>query len=259
MSIAKMQKAREMAAQNQPFFEESLRLITFAGDCAYVDKHPYIDGRPVQSTLMVVISGDRGLCGGYNAGVIRYATRYMETLGHPAKVIAIGSKAGDAFKRHMHYRPVNIYRGLTDSPIYGETEEIAKSIQEFYDEGEVDRVMLCYTQFSSMLVQQPHIVQLLPLEAPPIAGLPASYEPGGAEMLSSLVSFYLASRLYGAILESALCEQSARVLSMDGASRTAGEMITSLSLRYNRARQDLVTREITEIVAGADASNTLRG
>jgi len=254
VSIAKMQKAREAMDRNLPFLKESLRLASAAKSCLHGEKHPYLNDRPKKVTLMVVMSGDRGLCGGFNAAIIRYAQAHLETLGHDAKVITIGAKASDAFRRRQQYRQLASYRGLTDAPIYAEAEEIAAQIRGLYDTGEVDQALLCYTQFTSMLVQHPCILRLLPVEVPADRYAPLAYEPEGAEILEQIVPFYLASRIYGALLESSLSEQSARVLSMDGAVRTAGEMIQSLNIRYNKARQGVITQEITEIVAGADAS-----
>ena len=267
VSVAKMQRAREAMEQNRPFLDESRRLVSVAAGCmGWGEKHPYISGRPVRCTLMLVISGDRGLCGGYNAGVIRLATTEMEALGHPAKMVCIGAKAEDTFRRRKAFPQVGAYRGMSDAPIYAEAAEIAELIRGLYDAGEVDQVLLCHTQFFSMLAQAPAVVRLLPLEGQATgasATMPSamqaltSYEPAGAAMLDGLVPFYLASRIYGAILESAVCEQSARILSMDNASRTAGDMIQSLNLLYNKARQSVITQEIIEIVAGADACEVL--
>ena len=253
VAMAKMQRARDNVRENQAFLEESNRLAALVRKCMDGERHPYIDGRPLQNTLMIVISGDRGLCGGYNAGVIRYALNHLEGLGRPAKVITIGSKVSDAFRRRQSVRPIHAYRGVTDSPIYAEVADIAGIAQKMFDEGEVDQVLLCYTKFTSMLVQSPHMIQLLPVEDSEVETESVFFEPVGAEMLKSMVSFYLSSRLYGAVLESAVSEQSARILSMDGATRTAGEMIMSLTLRYNQVRQGAITQELTEIVAGADA------
>jgi F-type H+-transporting ATPase subunit gamma len=253
--MAKMQRARERMKENQPFLDESRRLATIAKNCLNGERHPYITGRAVSNTLMVVISGDRGLCGGYNAGVIRMALKHLESLDHPAKVITIGSKVSDAFRRRQAVRPVHSFRGLTDSPIYAEVSGIAETVRALFDEGEVDEVLLCFTHFTSMLLQNPEIIRLLPIEEDEFPGGAEFFEPGGVQMLGGIVSFYLASRLYGAILESSVSEQSARILSMDGAVRTAGEMIMNLTLRYNQARQSVITQELTEIVSGADAIN----
>ena len=256
VSIVKMQRAREDMQRNRPFLEESRRLVSYTRHCMDGERHPCLDGRPVQNALMVPVAGDRGLCGGYNASVIRSALAYMETLGYPCKVLAIGTKAGDALKRRRQYQPIHVYKGLTDSPFFADAVEIAAIIRDLYDAGEVDRVYLCHARFTSMLVQEPVVSVLLPVEVVPPVTVPASYEPGGEALVGRAVSFYLASSLYGALLEASVCEQSARILSMDGAVRTAGEMIRDLTLRYNQARQAVITREITEIVAGADASGS---
>ncbi|MCL1848648.1 MAG: ATP synthase F1 subunit gamma [Clostridiales bacterium] len=285
VAIAKMQKAREHMDANHAFLEGSGRLAAMARQCMDGEKHPYIEGRPVQNTLMVVISGDRGLCGGYNAGIIRFALHQLESLGRPAKVLTIGSKASDAFRRRQSFRPIRAFKGITDSPIYSEAAEIAQVILEQFNSGEVDEVLLCHTRFVSMLTQDPEISRLLPLGADQagggdtggesrgargqdagntdgqgisgVSGQDASgvvtFEPAGLPMLEGIISFYLTARIFGAILESAVSEQGARILSMDGASRTAGEMIANLTLRYNQVRQGAITQELTEIVAGADA------
>ena len=256
VSIVKMQRAREDMQRNLPFLEESRRLVSYARHCMDGESHPCLDGRPVRHALMIPVAGDRGLCGGYNAGVIRAALAHMDALGYPCKVLAIGAKAGDALKRRRQYEPIRVFKGMTDSPFFADAVEIAAMIRDLYDAGEVDRVFLCHARFTSMLVQEPVVRTLLPVEEAATGTLPANYEPGGAAMVGRAVSFYLASVLYGALLEAAVSEQSARILSMDGAVRTAGEMIRDLTLRYNQARQAIITREITEIVAGADASGT---
>jgi len=252
VSMAKLQRAREGMRVNAPFLEESRRLASMAKKCMDGEKHLILDGRPVENTLMIAISGDRGLCGGYNASVIRYTLSYLEKLGHPYKVITIGAKISDAFRRRQSCRPACSYRGLADAPIYTEIADIAEIIYNMFISGEVDQVLMCHTKFISMLAQNPEVSRLLPFDEDP-APCAEEYEPGGAEMLEQIARFYLASRLYSAILESGVSEQSARILSMDGASKTAGEMIASLTLRYNQARQAVITQELSEIVAGADA------
>jgi len=253
VSIAKMQKAREAMRRNQPLLDGSRRLATLAIGSLDGRRHPLTDIRPVQCTLMVVLSGDRGLCGGYNAGVVRHALAALDSFGRPAKVITVGSKAGDALKRRRAYRPFRAYTGLSDAPAFSDAEEIAALIRSVYDSGEADEALLCYTRFTSMLIQNPAIVRLLPLGAGGQDGAATAYEPKGEELLQGVADFYLASSLYGAMLEASVCEQSARILSMDGAVRTAGEMIQELGLSYNQARQGMITQEITEIVTAADA------
>jgi len=164
VSMAKLQRAREQMNENHPFLEESRRLASMAKKLMDGEAHPYLEGRPVENTLMVTISGDRGLCGGYNAGVIRLTLSHLESLGHPSKVIAIGSKVGDALRRRQAYRPIHTFRGMTSLPVYGEAYEIAGIVRDLYDRGEVDQVLMCYTHFTSMLVQNPEIVTLLPLD-----------------------------------------------------------------------------------------------
>ena len=256
VAMSKMQKAKERMNENLVFLDESCKLVHLAKRCMEGEEHPYIDGRLPQNTLVVIISGDRGLCGGYNAGIIRYALHYIEGLGRPIKVVTIGSKVSDAFKRRQSYRPIHAFKGISDSPMYSEAAEIAEIVRAQFDSGEVDEVLLCYTRFVSMLSQEPEVARLLPLDENVGAAAESdmlTFEPGGASMLENVVSFYLTSRIFGAILESAVSEQSARILSMDGAARTAGDMIGKLTLRYNQVRQGAITQELTEIVAGADA------
>ena len=253
VSIAKMQKAREAMRRNQPLLDGSRRLASLGVGCMDGRRHPLIDGRPVGCTLMVILCGDRGLCGGYNAGVVRHAMAALEALERPVKVVTVGLKAGDAFRRRGAFRPVRMFSGLSDAPMFSDAEEIAALIRSIYDGGEADEALLCYTQFTSMLIQNPAIVRLLPLGNAANDRKATAYEPGGEDMLHGVASFYLASRLYGALLEAAVCEQSARIISMDGAVRTAGDMIQELELSFNQARQGTITQEITEIVTAADA------
>lgn len=254
VSMAKLQRARELMSANAPFLEESRRLASLAKRCAAGERHPVIDGRPVKSALMVAISGDRGLCGGYNASMIRFTLRYLESLSYPARVITIGSKISDAFKRRASYKPVYSYRGLSDAPIYREIDDISGLMFDMFMSGEADQILMCHTRFISLLAQQPILTRLLPIDERD-EELIYEYEPDGFETLERIGRFYLTSRLYGAILESGVCEHSARIISMDGASKTAGDMIAGLTSRFNKARQAVITQELSEIVSGADAIN----
>ena len=252
VSTAKMQRSRESTAKNQPFRDETRRLAALARACMYGESHPYLGGRAVGNTLMVVLSGDRGLCGGHNVGVIRHAMTAIDELDHPAKVITIGAKAGEYFRRRR-IQPVRAFTGISDSPFYSEAAEIARVILDLFDSGQADQVLMCCTEFESMFSQHPRIQRLLPVDDGDPADASVSFEPADASFLRGVIPFYLASAIYGALLESSLCEQCARIVSMDGAVRNADEMIRRLTLRFNQARQGVITREISEIVSGADA------
>ena len=253
VATTKVQKARGRLKVNSSYLEEARYLAALSRHCVYGEKHPYITGKEVKRSLMIVISGDRGLCGGYNVSVIRHGVAKMAELKNPCRVITIGSKARDYFKRRSDHNLLESFTGMSESPFYPVVADIARLILDLYDKGEADEVWLCYTKFISMLLLEPKVVRILPIGEEPAKASAIRFEPKGAGILSSSVHFYLAAYIYGALLEAACCEQSARITSMDAAVKSADDLISGLTLVYNQARQSAITQELTEIVSGADA------
>ena len=252
VASSKMRRAKERVERSRPYFEVLHKALT---DIAAADielRSPYLKQRPVQRTLLVVIAGDRGLAGGYNANVLRLA----EAQPGEVTVLPIGKRTVEFFRR----RRIEM---LTES--FSEAASISVSdcftisdlVSKGYLAGQFDEVGIVYTRFVSMLTQTPACECLLPLEAHEVKRVPGVrplvlYEPSPHAVYDAIVPHYLAGMIYGAMCESVASELGARRTAMDAASKNAAEMIEDLSLRYNRARQGAITQEITEIVAGAE-------
>jgi len=188
-------------------------------------------------TLLAVIAGDRGMAGGYNAGVFRL----LSETPHD-EVIAIGRRACDRLGTQA--------RSAERFP-YAEARELAETICRRFAAGEIDRFVILSTRYDSMLSQTPELIPVLPLLGDGEAGGDALFEPSPEAVLNALIPQYVAGMLYGAVRESFACEVAARRVAMDNAGKNATEMIEALTLQYNRARQSAITQEITEIVAGS--------
>lgn len=258
VSTAKVQKARTQMEENRPFLRETERLVRIAAENASDARHPYLKRREEKRAAVIVISGDRGLCGGYNINANRHAAALIKSLGNDVKIITVGVKARDFFRRRYNKHLAHSFTGVADNPFYDEISGIAAIAQGWYDGGEVDQIYVVYTKFKSMLEQVPAEKRLLPFDMDAIPAEDGAKklvrcEPDGDIFLTRAVSFYLAASLFGLVLESSCCEQSARVTSMDSAVKNADEMIDTLTLQYNQARQGTITQEIIEIVSGADA------
>ena len=251
VAASKLRRAQNQVLASRPYFETLNSAIHQIVDATTELDSPYLEERPVKHSVYVVIAGDRGLAGGYNSNILKLC--YGQMSEDNFSVIPIGKKAVEFFKA----------RGVKlRSEAYFEAEDIsvsdcftlAKALCRAYKAGEVDRIVVGYTNFVSVLSQIPTTLQLLPL-ARNRAGKGSDagevvYEPGCEEVLDAIIPEYLGGVLYGALCESRAAEQAARRTAMDSATSNAQEMIADLSLKYNRARQAAITQEITEIVAG---------
>ena len=201
----------------------------------------------------MLVTSDRGLCGGYNANLIRKTSGLIAETQQEVKMVAVGRKGRDFFRRgKMEFLAEFI--GLGDNPTYNQAKEIAQEVVRLYEQGEADEVYLLYTEFVTALTQRPTQIKLLPIEQP--EGQPGkSYmvEPSPEEILSTLLPKYIETEIFWTILEGKASEQGARMTAMSSASDNAKEMIAKYTLAMNRARQAAITTEISEIVSGAAA------
>lgn len=253
VSQAKVQRARQKMDQNRPFFEQISRTMNDLGCNSVGSKHPYLLEREKNRSLIIVISSDRGLCGGYNINICKEAIALAKRLGE-VEFITIGSKVREYCRRRKKSIHKS-YQSISENPFYADAKEIADLALELYNSGQIDQLYLVYTQYVSMLTLTPKSVRLLPLTVPEQTEKPAlmRYEPGEENFLGSVTPMYLSAYIFGALLESAACEQASRITSMDAAVKNSTEMIDSLTLQYNRVRQGAITQELTEIVGGANA------
>lgn len=254
VASSKLRKAKARAEAVEPFFDALYEtMCDISNDSAF--KSVFSKSRDINSTLIIVIAGDRGLAGGYNSNVLKAALARKEELekNGTVKVLPIGKKAVEFFdKRNADM--ISRYQQIAETLTIYETMDISNEIIKCFKDKTIDSVELFYTTFVSALVQEPETIKVLPVDIPEEQNRPKSqtiYEPSPESVFDGLIPQYITGILYGAIIESFASEQASRRNAMESASDNATEMIDNLSLQYNRARQAAITQEITEIVSGA--------
>lgn len=258
VAAAKLRRAQEAVIAARPYAVKLTEVLGRVANAAGDVSHPLLEVRDGKKVAYIVITADRGLCGGFNSNTIRYAVRELKNIDNPS-IIAVGRKARDYFKRLDNVQIAASYVGLGEYVHFGQAQEIAKFVIEKYTEGEFDSVYLVFSEFINTLTQRPTKQKLLPVEPPKQKqekeGVSATYtfEPSPEVVLSELLPKYIEVSLYRAILESKAGEQGARMTAMDSATSNAKEMIDKLTLSLNRARQAAITKELAEIVGGAAA------
>lgn len=257
VSSAKLRKARERLEKSRPYFETIERTVREIIASTKGIQHEFINARTVKKALYIVIAADRGLCGGYNANVIRTAVDDMQ--GKDAvSVVTVGQKARDFFRKR-NYDLDGEFIHISEKPSYSDAQNIGRLCVELYKQQIVDEVHLVYTKFISTINQKPAILKLLPLEVNPEEvnikerEEVMEYDPSPEAVLEYVILKYIDSMIYGALVESSTSEQGARRVAMENATDNAEEMIEGLRLKFNRARQASITQEIAEIVGGANA------
>lgn len=272
ISATRVVKAQTAANDARPYSEHITQVITdLATGGAAVD-HPLLrQPEQVRKIGIVVLSSDRGMAGAYNAGVIRATEREINAFrseGLEYSLVTVGRKAASYF-RFRGYTITESFEGMSDKPTYEDARTVARSVVELFD-GDVDRIVLVYTQFVSMGTQKVTVRRFLPLEtdiAVDDAGDATSsgpsaqfeFEPSPNAVLESLLPRYVESRLFSALLDSAASEHASRQRAMKSATDNAEDLILKLSRKMNQARQDSITTEIMEIIGGAEALGNDKG
>jgi F-type H+-transporting ATPase subunit gamma len=261
VAAAKFRKAQEAVIQARPFAREMKGTLgRLAAIHAEVQEHPLVVKREsTEKEDLFVLTSDRGLCGSFNSNVLRAVEHYLldnQDRRDSIFLSTIGKKGNRYFRRQQVTIRQNVL-DLLDKPIYSRAVELAEDLAERYTSGEADRVTLVYNEFRSAVQQIVVFRTLLPLE-PPEAGegdefVDYLYEPDRTTLLDHLVRRYLANQLFMNILESVASEHGARMTAMENATENATEMIQDLTLVYNKARQAAITRELMDIVGGAEA------
>lgn len=255
---ARVLSARPYARAMEQVFGQLVEIAGEAQDAA--ELHPLLARRSGGRVLYIVVGADRGLAGGYNANVMKLALHDAEEFSD-AGYLAIGRKARD-FLRFRRLRLRGEFM-QTDEPDYGLARTVVSHVAEMFANNEVDEVRLVYSRFISVMTQRPTVVKLLPLVTPASEkrhtfAREITFEPSAREMLALLIPKYLETIVFHAMMEGKAGEFGARMTAMDAATRNAEEMIETLTLSYNRARQAAITTEITEIVGGAKALEAAR-
>ena len=252
VAASKLRSAQDRAISSRPYFETLYATMNDIADSTRDFSSPYLRPRKEGKLLCIVIAGDRGLAGGYNGNILRMAYREMQNAD--AEVLPIGKKAVEFFRMRSVPLVTEQYAEAADMTI-GDCFSVARVLCDSFLSGQYSRVLLFYTHFASLLAQTPSSLPLLPLHVSEQKTSGHSfilYETGPAAVFDAIVPEYFGGVVYGALCESVASEQAARRTAMDSATKNADDIISDLSLKYNRARQGAITQEITEIVAGAE-------
>lgn len=260
VAASKMRKTQDRMVKAIPYAKKILNVISHVALSHSEYRHPYMEKRDIKRAGYIVVSTDRGLCGGLNNNVLKATIKAIKAdldKGIEVDLCLIGSKAMAFFKR-FGGNVLAHKRDLGDSPSVTDLVGVVKVMLDAYLERRIDALYLCSNEFITTMNQEPRIQQILPL---PLMKAEDSqiqhhwdyiYEPDNApELLEKLLNRYIESQVYRSVIENIACEQAARMLAMRNATDNAAEMISSLQLAYNKARQAAITRELSEIVAGA--------
>ena len=258
VAASKMRRAQERALAGRPYAERlNWVLADLAETVGQMDPelvHPLLRRREVQAVGLVLITPNRGLCGGLPTALNRRATALVLDGGVPAKLIAVGRKGRDFFRRSNV--PIRAeFSELGDYPEYTAVLPIARVVMEDYLAGEFDQAFVVYPYFLNTMTQEPRVTQLLPIEPPEEKATHAVdyiYEPGREAVLAEILPRYVEMQIYEAVLEGIASEQSARMVAMRNATDAAEEMIDELKLVRNKARQEQITKELLDIVGGVE-------
>ncbi len=253
VSSSKLRKAKTRAEQGRPYFEELYRSMCEIASANTDFSTVFTQKREIKHRLFIVIAGDRGLAGGYNSNLLKLAAAAHENDAEKPKIIAIGRKAIEYFTKRG-YELAGSFANVAEDIKPSNAYDIANIAIDMFKRGEVDDVQLFYTTFVSSLTQEPQQMAVLPMQTQKLENYGTMcYDPSPEAVFNRIVPRFTASLLQCAIVESFASEQGARRTAMESATDNADEMIASLSLLYNRARQASITQELTEIVGGANA------
>ncbi len=260
VAASKMRRAQERMRAARPYAESIRKVVNNLWHASLEYKHPYAVEREVKSVGYIVVSSDRGLCGGLNINLFRSALESIsewESKGVPIKFGIFGNK-GLGFFRRMGADVICQASHLGDAPQIVELIGSVKVMLDAYEQGDIDRLYLVSNEFVNTMTQGPTVDQILPIRVEePDEQLTHHwdylYEPESYEVVDTLMTRYIESIVYRAVVENIACEQSARMVAMKAASDNAGNLIDELNLIYNKARQAAITQEISEIVGGAAA------
>ncbi|HZT71275.1 MAG TPA: ATP synthase F1 subunit gamma [Terriglobia bacterium] len=257
VAASRLRRAQERIFNARPYANQMMALLESAAARLEQQRHPLLARRPERNILLVLVTADRGLCGAFNANLMRAAQNYLrERAGKKVSLVTVGRKGRDFFRKRpvrITAEYVNIFRQLE----FSHAKELADKIIDLYTKEEVDAVDFIYNEFKSMMVQNVKVERYLPIEplVPPEGEFLAEYifEQPPAEILRQLLPRYVEVQVFRALLESQAAEYAARMTAMDSATNNADELIESLRLKLNRLRQAGITKEIIEVVSGAQA------
>ena len=261
VSAARLRRAQDAIVAARPYANALATAVAELVARAGADAHPLMYVRPAERVAVIMLTSDRGLAGGFNANVFRSLTRFQGEgqpgAGKETSLFVVGRKGRDYYRR----RKATIrqdWPSPTGDTAANLAKELARQAVDAFESGAVDAVYLAFNEFKSAIAQRTLIEQLIPVPAPPPTpdaggNIDFVYEPSRGDVISTLIPLYIESQIYRALLESVASEFGARMTAMDSATTNARDMIGSLTLQYNRARQAAITKELMEIVGGAEA------
>ena len=263
VSTVKLQRAKGRAESSKPYFDYMYDTVSSMLAKSGNITHPYLQAGDSPKKAIIVITSNRGLAGGYNSNITKLI-KNSDIKKEDAVIYAVGRKGRDSLARYGYEIKAD-YSEVINEPMYKDAAEIGAAVLEAFSNNEVGEIYLAYTRFKNTVTHIPSLIKLLPVdasikkeetEANSIEALTLmNYEPDAEEALDMIIPKYINSLIYGALVEALASENGARMQAMDSATNNAEEMISDLSLSYNRARQGSITQELTEIVAGASAIN----
>ncbi len=257
IAAARLRRAQQKAESARPYAERLTEILqdvlASSGGAA---RHPLMERREARRIALIVITADRGLCGAFNAGIIREAQRFLREQTAPVELITVGRKGRDYFQR-LGYTIAQHFPQPSREVRLEEVGNVSKRIISDYSAARYDQVFFACAKFLSVLKSQPVVTQLLPLEKPASAEQRAKtayqFEPDAEQLLGTLLPQYVEVLIYRAMVESLASEQAARMIAMKAATDSASDMITALTRQYNNARQASITKQLLEVVSGAEA------
>ncbi|HDM8166180.1 F0F1 ATP synthase subunit gamma [Vibrio harveyi] len=261
VAASKMRRSQDAMEASRPYAETMRKVIGHVANANLEYRHPYLEEREAKRVGYIIVSTDRGLCGGLNINVFKKAVTDMQSWkeeGAEVELAVIGSKA-TAFFKHGGAKVAAQVSGLGDSPSLEDLIGSVGVMLKKYDEGELDRLYVVFNKFVNTMIQQPTIDQLLPLPKSDSEEMQREhswdyiYEPEPKPLLDTLLVRYVESQVYQGVVENLACEQAARMIAMKAATDNATNLIEDLELVYNKARQAAITQELSEIVGGASA------
>jgi F-type H+-transporting ATPase subunit gamma len=260
VAAAKLRRAQERIVSARPYAVKMAELLSSLVRRAEGEAHPLLVRRPAARKRLVIITADKGLCGAFNSNILRASLAFLREQGETSvTLVVVGKKARDFYRRRQ-YEIKSEMLGFFDRLAYSHAQELAGGLMQEYLSGEVDEVHLMYNEFRSVAVQRVKREQLLPIESSEAAEGQGDgpvgdyiYEPSPEAILAALLPRHVTTQVYRALMESVAGEYGARMTAMEAATKNAKEMISVLSIQYNKARQERITKELLDIVGGAEA------
>lgn len=259
VATVRLQKARARAERAKPYFNNMYETVQAMLSRSGNIDHKYLKAGDSRKKAVIVITGNRGLAGGYNNNITKLLTKDDKFSADHTVLYILGKKGREILSRYGYDMKAD-YSEVINEPMYRDAMEISEQVLKDFEAGEFGEVYIAYTTFKNTVSHIPTMLQILPISKDEEKELSKeekltlmNYEPGEEEALDLIIPKYVSSIIYGAIIEAVASENGARMAAMDSATSNADEMISKLSLMYNRARQGSITQELTEIIAGAEA------